>query len=246
MCDPSPPRGQGWRGWMALPPAGATTAAGPWIDLSHPFSPAMPRVPTFAPLRMTRLKCLPADPLNVTEFSMVVHTGTHMDAPFHFYNDGPTFEAIPLDRLHGRGVVWRLDLAPDSLIGPEHLEVARPALEPGDILALNTGWSDRFGTESYDHHPCLSVAAADWLVARRVKLVAFDFVTPDLPVNRRPPGDFDFPVHRALLRDGVLICEHLRSAGDLAGGHAEFVFGALALVGSDGAPARVLARKVSA
>jgi kynurenine formamidase len=44
----------------------------------------------------------------------------------------------------------------------------------------------------------------------------------------------------------VLICEHLRSAGDLAGGHAEFVFGALALVGSDGAPARVLARKVSA
>lgn len=244
MCDLLSSRGQGWHGWMALPPARTTTPAGAWIDLSHPFSPTLPRVPAFRPLSTSRLKCLPTDPLNVTEFSMIVHTGTHIDSPFHLYNDGPTFEAIPLDRLHGRGVVWRLDMEPDSLIRPEHLDAARPLLEPGDILALDTGWSDRVGTEGYDHHPCMAVEAADWLVAQRVKLVAFDFATPDLPGNRRPP-DFDFPVHRRLLRDGVLICEHLRSARDLAGGHAEFVFGALALIGADGAPARVLARNVS-
>jgi len=246
MCDPAPPRGQGWRGWMALPAPRHTTPDGPWIDLSHPFSPGMPRVPSFRPLSTTRLKCLPADPLNVTEFSMVVHTGTHMDAPFHFYNDGPTFEAIPLDRLHGQGVVWRLDMAPDSVIEPAHLEAVQPALEPGDILVLDTGWSGRVGTPDYDRHPCLSIAAAAWLVEKRVKLVAFDFATPDLPVARRPAGDFDFPVHRRLLRDGVLICEHLRSARELAGERAEFVFGALSLVGSDGAPARVLARRVNA
>ena len=246
MCDPSPPRGQGWRGWMPLPPPRVVSPAGPWIDLSHPFSPDMPRVPIFRPLHMERLKCLPADPLNVTAFSMVVHTGTHLDAPFHFYNDGPAFDAIPLERLHGGGVAWRLDLPPDSLIGPAHLEAARPLLQPGDILALDTGWSERVGTESYDRHPCLSEAAAEWLVARRPKLLACDFATPDLPVGRRPAGAFDYPVHRRLLRDGVLICEHLRSPRALAGGRAEFVFGALSLVGADGAPARVLARPVEA
>jgi kynurenine formamidase len=245
MCDTPPPRGTGWRGWMDLPAPVPCVPAGPWVDLTHPLSPAMPRVPTFPPPTIRRRMCLPADPLNVTEFSMVVHTGTHLDAPFHFYNDGPTFEAIPLERLHGTGVVWRIDLPPDSLIEPAHLEAARPALRAGDILALDTGWSDLAGTEAYDHHPCLSLDAAEWLVARRVKLVAFDFATPDLPVHRRPPSGFDFPVHRRLLRDGVLICEHLRGAGPLGGMRAEFVFGALSLAGADGAPARILARAVT-
>lgn len=244
MCDPAPPRGLGWRGWMPLPPPEPTTPTGPWIDLTHPLSPTMPRVPTFPPPTIRRLKCLPVDMLNVTEFSMVVHTGTHLDAPFHFYNDGPTFEAIPLERLHGVGVVWRLELPPLALIEPHHLEAARPKLRPGDILAFDTGWSDRVGTEDYDNHPTLSLAAADWLVAQQVKLVAFDYATPDLPVHRRT-AEFDYPVHRRLLRDGVIICEHLRGAGPLAGGRAEFVFGALALAGSDGAPARIFARPIA-
>lgn len=245
MCETAPPRGTGWRGWMDLPAATPAMATGPWIDLSHPLSESMPRVPMFPAPRIRRLMCLPEDPLNVTAFEMVVHTGTHLDAPFHFFNDGPTFEAIPPERLAGPGVVWRLDLPPDSLIEPANLDAARPLLRAGDILALDTGWSDLAGSEAYDHHPCLSLAAADWLVARRVKLVAFDFATPDLPVHRRPPKGFDWPVHRRLLRDGVLICEHLRGAGPLAGRRAEFVFGALSLAGADGAPARILARPIA-
>lgn len=245
MCDTAPPRGTGWRGWMELPPRGSSRPTGPWIDMTHPLSPAMPRVPAFPPPTIRRRMCLPVDPLNVTEFSMVVHTGTHLDAPFHFFNDGPTFEAIPVERLSGVGVVWRIDLPPDSLIEPHHLEAARPLLCPGDVLALDTGWSDLAGTEAYDHHPCLSLEAAAWIVSKRVKLVAFDFATPDLPVHRRPPQGFDWPVHQVLLRDGVLICEHLRGPRPLAGQRAEFVFGALALAGADGAPARILARAIA-
>lgn len=244
MCEPAPPRGRGWRGWMELPEALPGSPAGPWIDLSHPIAESMPRVPMFPAPRIRRLMCQPADPMNVTAFEMVVHTGTHLDAPFHFFSDGPAFDAIPLSRLSGPGVVWRFDLPADSLIEPGHLEAARPLLRPGDILALDTGWSDFAGTEAYDHHPCLSVAAAEWLVAHRVKLVACDFATPDLPVHRRPPQGFDWPVHRRLLRDGLLVCEHLRGPRPLAGRRVEFVFGALAIAGGDGAPARIMARPV--
>ncbi len=245
MCDTAPPRGTGWRGWMDLPAPPATRPAGEWIDLSHPVSETMPRLAGFAPPTIRRLKCIPADPLNITEFGMVVHTGTHLDAPFHFFGDGPAFDAIPLDRLCGPGVVWRIDTAADGEILPEHLETAQPALRPGDILALDTGWGALAGTEAYEQHPCLSVAAAGWLVDRRVKLVACDFGTPDLPIHRRPAQGFDWPVHRRLLRDGVLICEHLRSPRALAGRRVEFIFGALSLAGADGAPARILARPVS-
>jgi kynurenine formamidase len=244
MCEPAPPRGTGWRGWIDLPEAAPVMPDGPWIDLSHPVAEGMPRVPMFPPPTIRRLMCQLADPINVTEFGMVVHTGTHLDAPFHFFSDGPTCEAIPPARLNGPGVVWRLDLPPDSLIEPAHLEAARPLLRPGDILALDTGSAALAGTPAYDHHPCLSLAAAEWLVARRVKLLACDFPTPDLPVHRRPASGFDWPVHRRLLSEGVLIVEHLRGARPLAGRRVEVMVGALAIAGSDGAPARIMARAI--
>jgi kynurenine formamidase len=243
MCDRCPERGQGWRGWIELPPTPLCQGTGKWLDLSHPMSAAMPRVPAFPEPRFSLVRSLPADPFNATEMQMVVHIGTHVDAPRHFFLDGPAFDEIPLDRLGGPGVVWRIDTPPQGLIDVADLEAARPVLQPGDILALDTGWAARFPDPSYEDHPTLSVAAAEWLVAQRVKLLAVDFGTPDLPFNRRG-ADFAWPVHHALLGNGVLICEHLTGHPPLAGKRAEFLFGALNIKGGDGAPARVMARPI--
>ena len=111
----------------------------------------------------------------------------------------------------------------------------------GDIVALHTGWSEKFGTETYDINPSISVAAARWLVDHGVKLLACDFATPDLAIPLRKPG-FTWPVHQVLLGHGVLICEHLTGVAPLADRRAEFVFGALNIAAADGAPARVVAR----
>src|SRR5262249_55047558 len=80
-------------------------------------------------------------------------------------------------------------------------------------------------------------------VERSAKLVGVDFATPDLAVPRRPPG-FDWPVHHVLLGHGVLIAEHLRNLRPLTGHRIEAMFLALAIEGSDGSPARVIARRV--
>jgi kynurenine formamidase len=186
---------------------------------------------------------MPADPLNVTEFGMVVHTGTHVDAPRHFFMDGPPMQDVPLERLCGAGVVWRLDKEERSLIEVADLERATPAIEPGDIVAIDTGWATRHGTASYDEHPSFSLDAAKWLVAKKAKLLACDFGTPDLPLHRRG-ADFDWPVHHELLAHGVIICEHLTGHGTLAGRRVEFAFSALGIKSSDGAPARVMAREI--
>ena len=76
-----------------------------------------------------------------------------------------------------------------------------------------------------------------------VKLLAIDMLTPELSIGKRPP-DFEYPVHRTLLRDGVLIAESVAGARPLAGGRAELMFLPLNIVGADGAPARVLGRPV--
>jgi len=244
MCDPTETApGTGWRGWNTSDTSGPARAAGDWIDLTWPLSPGVPRISSFPPPRIERIASIPKEPLNITELSMIVHIGTHVDSPRHFFSDGPALEDVPLARLMGTGVVWRIDKPLDGMIEPEDFERMRPQLEPGDILLLDTGISRYVGTPDYDRHTALSVAAADWLVDKKIKLLAVDTPTPDIPTHKRPRG-FDWPVHHTLLRDGVLISEQVANARSLAGRRAEFLFLPLNIVGGDGAPARVLGRAI--
>ena len=245
MCDvPDLPGWREWLGWAELPDSRRCTPAGPWIDLTHPLSPAVPRLASFPPPEFTRIAEMPASPLNVTRMESVVHIGTHVDSPCHFVPDGPAMEDVPLDRLMGKGVVVACERRPYAVIEPEHLERADPGIEEGDIVALDTGWAGRWGTPDWDRHPSLSAEAAQWLADRGCKLVALDVPTPDLPLDRRPP-DFDWPAHRILLSHGVLIAEQVANLGSLAGSRVELVFGALSIAGSDGAPARAFGRRVA-
>jgi arylformamidase len=244
MCENCVERGKGWRGWIDVPPPRLSVSGAPWFDLSYPIGPAMPCASIFPAPSFRILKQVPHDPFTVTELSMVVHAGTHVDAPRHFFLDGPAFSEIPLDRLYGQGVVWHIPKAPDEIIEADDFERASPKLRGGDIVAIDTGTSKRFGTELYDRHPSLSTAAAQWLVDHKVKLLACDFATPDLVYHLREPG-FDWPVHNLLLSRGVLVCEHLTGHTSLAGHRVDFIFAALAIEGSDGAPARILGRKAA-
>ena len=108
MCEQAAERGRGWKGWLELPAVTAAAATEPWIDLSWTIDEDLPRVPAFPAPRISKLRSQPRDPYNATELSMVVHTGTHVDAPRHFFSDGPAFDKIPIDRLAGPGVVWHL------------------------------------------------------------------------------------------------------------------------------------------
>lgn len=244
MCEAVPQVPAGWIGWIDLPEPAPVQPLGPWIDLTHAVGPDMPCASIFPKPSFNRLRSLPDDPFNVTEIHMVAHAGTHVDAPLHYFADGPDMAAIPLDRMNGPGVVWHIPMELDQVIEPVHLEACRPLLQPGDILAVDTGWAARFGTPEYERHPSFSAAAAAWLLDQRIKLLACDFATPDLVYHLRQPG-FDWPVHKLLLANGILVCEHLTGHAALAGERVEFQFAALPLVDGDGAQARVSARRIA-
>jgi kynurenine formamidase len=233
-----------WHGWPAVPSRELASRGGGWIDLTYPFSPDVPRISTFEPPRFERIRELDRDRLNVTRFATVVHVGTHLDAPNHFVAGAPAIDAIPLERLMGHGVVVRIDKGPGELIDVDDLEGAEPAIEPGDIVAIDTGWAERWGTPAWGEQPSLTVDAARWFVRRYVKIVAVDTSTPDLPVGRRPEG-FTWPVHQELLSHGVLVAEQMANLRSVAGRRFEFLFAPIPLVGADGAPCRVLARPIA-
>ena len=244
MCDSAQSRGRGWIGWRPMPETPPAVPNGPWVDLSYRLSTSVPRASIFPEPSFRRVKSLPEDPINVTEMQMVVHIGTHVDAPRHFFMDGPAFHEIPLDRLAGEGVVVSVkNKVAGQAIEIDDLEASGVEIRPGDIVALHTGWYHRAGSHDYHDHPHLSPAAAQWLAGRGIKLLACDMPTPDLPILRRPP-DYNWPAHLTLLSRGILIAENVTNLDGFSNQRVEFAFLALNIENSDGAPARVLARPV--
>jgi kynurenine formamidase len=245
MCDSGNSRGRGWIGWQPMPEAPYTIPQGVWADLSYPLSKSVPRATIFPEPSFRRVKSLPQDPINVTEMQMVVHIGTHVDAPRHFFMDGPAFHEIPLDRLTGPGVVVSImNKAAGDTIEIEDLERSSVEIRRGDIVALHTGWSRHANSHAYHDHPHLSPMAAQWLADRGIKLLACDLPTPDLPIGRRPPH-YNWPAHHIFLSRGILVAENVTNLDAFANRRVEFLFLALNIEDSDGAPARVLARPIA-
>jgi kynurenine formamidase len=241
MCETMTNKIPGWEGWLDLPAPKISGAAGPWHDLSHRLTEELSRIPSFPQPHIRQIRRIPEERANVTEVHMVVHHGTHLDAPRHFIADGPTMDEVPLDRLYGPGVIWRFDAPDRSVIDGADLERASPRMRAGDIVLIDSGRARYINTNRYMQHASLTAEAAAWLVKHGAKIVGVDFATPDLASHLRPP-DFAFPVHYTLLSQGVLIAEHVTGLEPLAGHRAEIMFLGLNIAKSDGAPVRAVAR----
>ncbi len=163
MCETAPRKIYGWKGWQDIP-APRIAASGPWIDLSHRITETLSRIPFFPQPQIRQFRTAP---IRITEIQMVVHHGTHFDAPRHFIADGPTIDEVPLDRLYGPGVIWQIDAPDRGAIDVADLERATPRMQAGDIVLIDTGWWRYVNTERYEEHPFLTAEAADWLVAQR-------------------------------------------------------------------------------
>ncbi len=215
----------------------------PLIDLTQPFRDGMFSQKLFPPVRVERCIRYEDRRVNVTCTASAVHAGTHVDAPCHFVPGGLSAERLELDRVSGPAVGWEVERGPCEEIIPADLEACRPAAEPGDIVCIRTGWDVHFhgDHEAYHRHPYLSIEAAAWLAERRIALVAMDVPTPDMPEAVRPPG-FDWPVHHLLLGVGVLIAENVAHLERVAGGRFTIFALPIPIVGSDGAPARIVAQ----
>lgn len=243
MCEHHCHVEKGWKGWLDIPAPQLIPCTEPWLEISHTITEDLARIPVFPEPRIRRIRSLPQAVANLTELCMVAHHGTHVDAPIHYISDGPSMDEVPLDRLYGQGVVWRIDLGPNGVIRPEDFEAARPRMKASDIVILDTCSARHVNTDSYWDHPTVSGEAAEWLVRQGAKILAIDAPTPDLsPKNR--PASYDFPAHHILLSHGVLIAEHMTKLEPFTGRRVEAMFMALNLKGSDGGPARVVARPI--
>jgi kynurenine formamidase len=205
------------------------------IDLSHPITDGMQVYPGDPAVHLHAALTLARDGVAVTGLSIGSHTGTHIDAPSHSVAGARTLADVSLDELLGDALVLSLPgLREREVYGWDRLVGSVPARLP-PIVVLDTGWARWFGTPRALAHPALDAAAAAELVARGMRILAVDTLSPDLTTE--PAGTF--PVHEVVLGGDGLIVENLRGLEQLPG-TARIGFFPLRLDG-DGAPVRAVA-----
>jgi kynurenine formamidase len=214
---------------------------GTLLDLSQPIANGMFHSHRYPGPQIRQVSSVEVDKLSVTHASFIVHSGTHVDAPTHFFPDGESITELSLDRFVGDGLVVSVDRRAREEIRVEDVAPHVEAFGPNAMLCLHTGWDTKYAdAEDYRQYPFLSLELAHALVDLKVRMVALDTASPDMPEGPRPPG-FDWPVHRVLIKGGVLITEQVAHLEQLRACRFRLYALPIALAGSDGAPARVIA-----
>jgi kynurenine formamidase len=182
------------------------------------------------------------------------HGGTHIDAPFHFAQDGKTAAEIPIDRLVGRAVV--IDVSAKAAADPDYTlqaddvaawEAAHGRIPAGSVVLLRTGWSSRWpnkraylgddtpGDASNLHFPSYGADAARILVDRGIAVLGVDTASIDNGPSK------DFLVHRIAGAANVVGLENVANLDRLPATGAWVMALPMKIARGSGAPARVIA-----
>ena len=212
-----------------------------FIDITLPFSSSLAVWPGDAPVEIHHAAGVPM----VSTLRMSSHSGTHVDAPAHFFPQGRAIDRLPLETLIGRAYV--ADVAAESIITASSLEAARiPAGVTRLLLKTRRveSWSRTTQKpllmerrkpgqrKPFDEAFLgLDVGAAGWLLARQIRLVGIN--TPSID----PFAATACPAHHALLSNEVIIVENLHLE-NVKPGFYRLICLPLPVENGDGAPAR--------
>jgi kynurenine formamidase len=211
------------------------------VDLSHPLDERLQVYPGDPVVRLSATATLDRDGFNLLNVAMGSQSGTHVDAPYHFFAGGARVDELELTMFLGPAVIADVrGKPPHGRITWEDLSPYADRLAPGRILVLHTGWSLYFGTARYFEHPCLEPEAAERILAMGVRTLALDCPSPD-PIRSDRGASGGFPVHRLVLGAGCVIAENLTNLAAVDFADPVVSLLPLSLAGADGAPVRAVA-----
>jgi arylformamidase len=206
----------------------------PLVDLSHPLVHGQPTFPSDPKLSIMPHGTVATLRYNISQVVMSTHQGTHLDAMYHFLDDGRTLDAMPLEWFYGPASVLRIPKAPreeitvDDFLPHEHL------LRPEAKILYETGWHRHFGRDDFfSDFPSLTQEAARYLVSRGIRLLGMDTPTPS--------RDW-YEVHHILLaRDAEIVVVESLANLDRVPDRIRFMGFPLNFAGRDGSPIRAVA-----
>ncbi len=206
-----------------------------WIDVSVPLYSGMVSWPGDPAVSIVPVKEIAkGGSSNVSEVSMGAHTGTHMDAPRHFFTGGRGLDKMPLDATIGPARV--IAIKNRILIAAEELREHR--IRRGERILFKThGSAARWRRREFDgNYVYVSPDAARYLADLGVRTVGVDYLS--VGAYKKDGAE----THRALLGAGVWVIEGLNLSAVEPGSY-DLICLPLRILNADGAPARAVLRR---
>jgi len=209
------------------------------IDLTLTISENLPSfpgspVPKFIP--WTKIK---TDGYNLELLFLSSHSGTHMDAPFHFVKDGLKIHQIDANRFVRDAVILKLKKGPNQSITKKDIiqfEKKFGKIPNDATIIIATGWYKNLTKKTYfEKNPGLSSSAADYLSSKKINLVGIDSPSIDVGSNK------EFSVHKILSKNNIIIVENLANLEKIKGSKFKFIALPLKLKDATGSPIRAIA-----
>ncbi len=212
----------------------------PPIDLTLTISKSIPSFPGSPKPQFLSWSDLRDDGYNLELLFLSSHTGTHIDAPFHFVKNGIKVDQIPLDRLAGTGLLIKIPKPRNSAISASDIrsfEKRSGKIPDRSSVFFYTGWQKNLKRENYFlENPGLNESAAKYLASKKTSLVGID--SPSIDLGK----DKSFSVHHIFSKNNVLIVENLTNLQKISSVEFDFTVLPLKLKDATGSPVRAIAR----
>ena len=204
------------------------------IDVSVPLDASLPTYPGNTPFSLEAIKRISrGESSNVSTLHMSAHTGTHVDAPRHFFDGAAGVDLLPLEMLLGR--VRVIEIRSRKGIGPD--ELSEFDLSEDVRVLIKTSNSRLWASPEFNpDYVGVTEAGAQHLIGHGIKVLGVDYLSVE---QFKKPGA---PAHHVLLGGGTIVIEGL-NLRDIDPGVYEMFCLPLRIVGADGAPARVVLRQ---
>ena len=209
------------------------------LDLTLTISNKIPTFPGSPQPNFIPWEKIKDDGYNLELLFLSSHTGTHLDAPYHFLEKGSKIHEISLKKLVSNAVLIKSRKKRNETITKtdiQKFEKKHGKIESFSSVVFWTGWQRNLQKDSYfTKNPGLSVSAANYLASKKIGLVGIDSPSIDLGT------DFKFPVHHIFAKKGMLIVENLANLEKIKSSKFRLVVLPLKLKGATGSPVRAIA-----
>ena len=209
------------------------------IDLTLTVSDEIPTFPGSPQPSFIPWENVKEDGYNLELLFLSTHTGTHMDAPYHFLEKGAKIHEISLKKLVSEAILIKSKKKSGGSI--TKTDIQKFEKKHGKIASFSsvifyTGWQRNLQKKYYfTKNPGLSVSAAKYLASKKINLVGIDSPSIDLGTDSK------FSVHQIFAKKGILIVENLASLEKIKSSKFHLVVLPLKLKNATGSPVRAIA-----
>ena len=201
------------------------------IDISITISEAMVTYEGDPKIRIQKTKNLHDDGVILSQITMGLHSGTHIDSPAHFFEDGKSIDKLKLESFIGEAKVYDFTFIEESI---KESDLKNIKIKEGEILLFKTKNSELYKRDSFSKNfVYLDEGGADYLFEKKIKAVGIDYLSIE------KFGSDNNYVHKRLLLNQIPIIEGLNLGHVKPGKYALFCL-PLKVLGGEAAPARCI------